>query len=377
MRKLAAMGALCLLLAGCWDRREIEERANVLALGVDTCELPCNVRITRQVAIPGRIPLGGSQEGGGAAAVAEPVAIVTSEGADAHTALARAQAKLNHRLTFAHMRVLLFAEAFARQGLTEYLDLVRRTPETRRLMWLGVVEGQAEDVLRARPRLELVPALFLSDMFEDAVKSGRLPFSNFGEFLTQLANKGEQPTAPLLKMAGPDRVSLAGLAVFHEGRMVGKLGPEETTTYMQLRGFRRGGELIRLTLPGGSQADLTVYGRDTHYQVAMAGRQFQVHITMHLETDLLRSSSDLDIQNPRTLEQIETHAARKVRSEAEALLQKLQRQWQADILGVGERVRAYLPRAWAATPDWSAAFAKAKFAVDVQVYVRQTGLSAH
>ncbi|HLN64402.1 MAG TPA: Ger(x)C family spore germination protein [Symbiobacteriaceae bacterium] len=377
MRKMAAVGALCLLLAGCWDRREIEERANVLALGVDACELPCKVRITRQVAIPGRIPLGGIQEGGGAKEDVEPVAIVTSDGADAPTALARAQAKLNHRLTFAHLRVLLMGEAFAQQGLTEYLDVVRRTPEIRRLMWLVVVEGQAEDVVRARPRLEMVPALFLSDMLEDAVKSGRLPFSNFGQFLTQVANKGEQPTAPLLKMAGPDRVSLAGLAVFHEGRMVGRLSPEEAATYMQLRGYRRGGELIRLTLPDGSQADLTVYGRETRYQVATAGRQFQVHITMHLETDLLRSSSDLDIQNPRTLERIETQAARKVKSEAEALVQKLQRQWQADILGVGERVRAYLPRAWAATPNWSVAFAEAQFAVDVQVNVRQTGLSAH
>ncbi|MBX6395697.1 MAG: hypothetical protein IRY98_08245, partial [Alicyclobacillaceae bacterium] len=77
--------ALC-LLTGCWDRLEIEQRAMVLGLALDEAS-PQEVRrlgisthlnrppqstnifplrLTAQIAVPGRIPLGpGSDPGGG------------------------------------------------------------------------------------------------------------------------------------------------------------------------------------------------------------------------------------------------------------------------------------------------------------------------
>lgn len=377
MRKAALGIALCLFLAGCWDRREIEERANVLAMSVDACKPtePCQVRVTRQIAIPGRIPLGATPEASSNPGV-KTVALFTSEGADGPEARIRSQARLNRQINPAHLRVLLFGDAYARQGLAPYLDMVRRDPQTRRLMWLAIVEGSADDVLRARPSLERVPAIFLSDMFDDAVKTGRLPQSFLGEFLTQLANRGEEPVAPVLKMAGPNRYGLAGLAVFRGDRMVGKLSPEETATYLQLRGLRRGSELIRLTLPEGNEADLTVVGRRTRYQVRAAGRQIQVRLSLQLECDLLQATGGLNLQDHKTLDRIEDAAARQVKSQGEALVRKLQTEFQADVLAVGERVRAYLPRVWESIPDWSAAFADARFEIEVEVAARRTGLSA-
>ena len=72
------------LLSGCWDSREIEKRATILAIGIDNAERDAEkqedeishekgkaqipeermIELSVQIAIPGRIPLG-PQIGGG------------------------------------------------------------------------------------------------------------------------------------------------------------------------------------------------------------------------------------------------------------------------------------------------------------------------
>ncbi|MFH5184397.1 hypothetical protein ACHHV8_18095 [Paenibacillus sp. TAB 01] len=74
------------LLTGCWDRLEIEERAVVLGVGIDKAEQalpkpseaishPADkklnitkaglIKVSAQIAVPGRIPLGPGEGGGG------------------------------------------------------------------------------------------------------------------------------------------------------------------------------------------------------------------------------------------------------------------------------------------------------------------------
>jgi hypothetical protein len=72
---------------------------------------------------------------------------------------------------------------------------------------------------------------------------------------------------------------------------------------------------------------------------------------------------------------IERRTREEVTRNAEALVKKLQEEFGADILALGERVRAYLPGAWASIEDWPAAFADARFDFEVKVFLRRTGMS--
>lgn len=373
-RKLWAAFLLVIgILSGCWDRREIEEQANSLATGVDICAQGegCQLVATRQFAIPGRIPLGGGGEGGGP--VAETVFVLSSPGRDGPDTAAQAQAELHRRIAFGHTRVLVFSEAFARRGLREYLDYVRRIPEARRLGWLAVAEGRAEAVLRARPRLELVPALFLNDMIEDAVKTGRLPAVFLGEFLTRSASAGEAAVLPLIRMVAPDQPQLAGLAVFRGYRMVGKLSPEETETLLEVWGRSPAAEERYVLLPDGRRVVLRVFRRFARHRLRWIDGQIHVHVRMELESELLQGPVPLGWPERRRM--VEEAAAAAVTRRAQALVRKLQVEFGADILGLGERVRAYLPEVWQAMDDWPAAFAGARFHFETEVRVRRTGMA--
>ncbi|HYF95599.1 MAG TPA: Ger(x)C family spore germination protein [Symbiobacteriaceae bacterium] len=375
-RLWAALLLSCLLLAGCWDRRELEEHSTVLASGVDLCaegdSEGCRLVVTRQIAIPGRIPLGGGEGMGG---VRDTVTVIRSPGKDGPDSARRTQAALHRKISFGHIRILVFSEEFAHHGMTDFVQYVRRIPEARRLLWVAVSEGPAEQVIRSQPSLERVPALFLSDMFEDAVKTGRLPNIYWGDFLARISNKGEETIAPLIRMPAPDHPALTGLAVFLGHRMVGKLNLEETATYMEMRGLKRGGELLAVPLPNGGKASLTVYGRKARWRLGLANGRIRARVRIDLEADLNELSVGLRSSDPAVAGLIEREAARLVSRRATALTARLQKEFKSDILGLGELVRAHLPQAWAGIRDWNSDFARAQLSFDVQVSVRRTGMT--
>lgn len=376
MRRWAWLLLLTALLgAGCWDRREIEERSLVLAVGFDPCPPdvaePCALVATRQVAIPGRIPLG---PGEGPGSDAQTVEVVTVPGISGPESAARAQAMLSREIRSGHIRVLVISADFARQGLDEFMDYTRRVPEAPRLLWVVVSEGAAEDVLRAQPELEPLPALFLSDMIQDAVSGGRLPNINLGEFTARLSNRGEDPVVPLIRMAGPNDPELAGLAVFRGSRLVGTLSSEENVTLLQMRGVKRGSERIEVDLPNGRRADLTVFNRNTQWQVNGGPGRLNAEVRIKLEAGLTQVSPEIDSTDPETLDQIEQAAARQVKQQAADLVVKAQGLG-ADIFGVGERVRGYMPDVWRAIPDWKEAFTEIPFRFSVEVHLRRTGMA--
>lgn len=374
-RQATLLLTLVLLLTGCWDRREIDERSNVLAVGVDLCEkgADCKMVVTRQIAIPGRIPLGGAS--GGASAKGESVVAFSTPGKSGPDTSAKAQAELNRAVSFAHTRFIAFSEEFARKDVREYLDYVRRVPEVRRLMWITITEGKASDVLRSKPSLELVPALYLNDMIDDAVKGGRLPDVYLGEFLTRISNKGEDTIAPIIRMIGLDHPALAGLAVFRDFRMVGKLSPEEMFTFMQLRGNRKGAESLEVALPGGKSTILRVYERRAKYRLSLEQGKLLCQIKVRLETEMVQLSPELTGEDPKVLAQVERLAAEEVVKRSNALVKKLQQEYRADILGIGERVRGTMPRYWKSIgADWHSTYVKSEVQVSAEVHVRRTGL---
>nr|MDA8233335.1 Ger(x)C family spore germination protein [Clostridia bacterium] len=81
LRTLTSILILLLLtsfLSGCWDRRELEEQAFVLTLGVDKGTIPSSFLWTFQIAIPRQLA-GGQTGGGGGGGGQKPSTIISVE----------------------------------------------------------------------------------------------------------------------------------------------------------------------------------------------------------------------------------------------------------------------------------------------------------
>jgi spore germination protein KC len=152
-------------LAGCWDRLEIEERAVVLGISVDTAETDAEkeeqeishirgkfpepkkemIRVAAQIGLPGRIPLGpgeggGQTDGGGQ----NTVWVIDVVGHSIDDALMNLQQQISGRLFFGHLRVIVVSEAVAKKGLENLSDYFRRNSEVRRMAWLVINESSSQ-----------------------------------------------------------------------------------------------------------------------------------------------------------------------------------------------------------------------------------------
>ena len=357
---------LCLmsfLLCGCWDRIEIEDRAVVLGLSIDveeqTAEEEGNItheknsfippkkeqiRITAQIAVPGRIPLGPDQGEGGETI---PVWVVNVSGHTVDDAIMNLQQQVSDQLFFGHLRVIILSEAVAKRGIEGVNNFFRRNPEVRRLTWMMVAEGNASKIMEVAPPLERVPALYLLAALDHAVQMGKFPNDNLGVFWIADSSVGIDPYLPYIRIRNNNNIEIAGLAYFRSGKMVGATTPLEIGFFMAIKGMNPGGYSGFVRVPG---IERSIMFRTTHRksstQLTIQNGKPHFKVRLSLEGNLEEKSTEtFSLTEPGILDQIEQYLSREAKKSYTSLIATTQRKG-SDIFGFGEYVRAKAPAYW-------------------------------
>lgn len=388
---------LPLLLSGCWDRIEIEERAFVLGIAVDLAApeelsddegvtalkgvtpLPPGkpVRLTVQIALPGRIPLGPGE--GGTSQDTEPVWVLHSAGRTIDDAVKVLQQEVADPLFFGHLRIIAISEKYARTGISNLNDYMRRNPEVRRRAWIAVTEGEADRFMDAAPEMERVPALYLLSTLDHAVAMGKYPNEFAGAFWIKTSSLGMEGSLPYLKIQEKDNVQIAGLAYFRDDRMVGATTPLEIGIYMGLVNSRKAGYSSHVRLPGSEEtAMFRATYRKSKTKVGFRNGRPHALIEVMVEGNISEKSdeSSVSLDSQPMLDEIGKElSARSVRN-YETFIRTLQRD-QSDIIGLGERFRALESRYWnrevKTKERWQHIFPSVSVEVKASVKVRRVG----
>lgn len=368
----AVVWSILLLLTGCWDQREIEERTSVVAVGIDKAENnPKLLKVSIQIPIPIKIAGGGGQGGGGGGK--EAVKVMSSTGFTMIEAFGNLQKRLNQELFYGHTRVIAIGEAAAKDGLKDITDVFRRDPQLRRLLWPLVVKGEAIDLLKANPQLEQIPTVYTMSLIENGAKIGRIPDMNLGEFYIDLSSKIRAPFLNYIEVTNDD-IKWNGLAIFHGDKMIGTLNSDETWEIIRLREKKNGGSI---SFPyKGDPAQLVSIRMEyikmkDHYSY-VDGR-LQARLRVFVEVDLLGKTFESNFSNPEEIKNLETSASTYLESKTKAVITKLQNQYHSDIIGVGSKVKAFHPSIWKKL-DWEEDFSKADIQVTYDVKLRRTGM---
>lgn len=403
LTKLLVVFALIVpCLTGCWDRLEIEDRAVVLGVSIDTASpeaeaeesevshlrgsLPAPakglIRVAVQIALPGRIPLGPGESGGGKGAKSEQtVWVINVVGHSLDDAFMNLQQQISSRLFFGHLRVIVVSEAVATQGLDNINDYFRRNSEVRRLAWLMVSRGNAEALMKAAPPLERVPTLYLMSTLDEGIRMGKFPKDYIGIFWSHSSKKGQEGFLPYIEIKQKQNIEVSGVAFFRGTKMVGVSKPLQIAGYLALRATNPGGYRVFIELDG---KDRTVMTNTTHrkaeYNVQFRnGRPyFKIRIALDINLEE-KMGEEIGINDPKVIRQIERtqeEASVKYYQDYVAMTQS----YGSDIVGFGEYVRAKKPGYWnryvKTKERWQELYKEAKFEFDVTVKLRRIGMKA-
>lgn len=153
---------LCVFnLSGCYDNRETDTLATVMAVGVDLNE-GGGRKYTFAVADAG----GFTKESKGDAAA---MTCFTQSGDTIESAVNMLDSKLSKKLSFSHLSALIFSNDAGENGMYEEISYFEKRVSVRPQTMLALTEHRCEDYLNnLNPSLESNPEKYFQNIFEES-----------------------------------------------------------------------------------------------------------------------------------------------------------------------------------------------------------------
>ncbi|KHL95984.1 spore gernimation protein GerC [Paenibacillus sp. IHB B 3415] len=384
-RALTLLLVLCLAsLTGCWSRKELNDLALVMALGIDLD--PEGYAVSAQIMNPSET---GTQKGSSGSL---PVVTYKCVGRTVPEALQRMLSVAPRIPYLAHIRVLVVGEALARSGVSDALDFISRDHQLRNDFYLLVAKNRkAADILEILIPFEHIPANSLYSSILVAHKkwaaTGKVTLQ---QFITELERGGSNPIMSGVQLQGdveegdsPRNVQSirpktliqhAGIAVFKKDKLVGWLDEtlSKSVNYVLADVDTTVGNI---TSPGGGTVGFTVSRADTSLDIRLNDQdQPEFLVKLNIEADLTTVEGTLDLNKPSSIQAIEEALQNKYNIKMARDIRTIQQQYNSDIFGFGEALHRKYPHLWKDYREhWEDSFQTVKIDVQSKVTVRRIG----
>jgi len=361
------------LTTGCWDRVELNDRAMVMASGLDI-DSDGQWILTDQIMLPVNLaqPQGPTR----------PNFInISAKGKNVLDAGQELQTKLSRQYFLGHRRIIFVGEEAAKHGLMEIMDEYTRNPDTRLRSDIFVVKGNtAENALRVKTPLEQYPALSI-------IKSRRFVGGTVGEtllaFLIPAASQTSCPTMPVLEVV-PEAVSpskmtfrFVGRAIFSKQlKLLGYINFSDANYRLWIMNKLKKRQITFFVpqSPGYATVDLSQIKGRIRTIVQNNHVHFLIELTGH---GLLRENETyLNLKDTKQLNLLNQAMAHEVKQKVTNLVTMVQKQYGTDIFGFDIAMARQYPRLWKTMkPKWHVLFSDVPFSVDVNVKITTVGLT--
>ncbi|MCI3986839.1 Ger(x)C family spore germination protein [Bacillus vallismortis] len=233
----------CILLAGCWDRTEINDIAFVVSSAID--KKKDKYQVAMQIPLVGQ--LGGQTGGGGGTTGSKTWYVDSASGKTIREANNQLQTSLSRTINTSHRRTVVIGEHLAREGLVPVFDLLTRNPQNRLTALLLISQGEARDIINTEVQLEQFPAEMIREL---AILSTKRPVF-LSRFMSDLLEKGNDPYAPVISATktkpggkGKSNLKIDGIAIFKKDKLVDIFKDEHLTSALILLNQARQPEFI-------------------------------------------------------------------------------------------------------------------------------------
>jgi spore germination protein KC len=358
-----------LLLSGCWDRREINDVAFVLAAAFD--KENDKYRVCMFIPLPGN--MGSIGGGGGGTAGAQPYMIESDLGNTIAEASDKIQSRLSRKLFFAHRRVVLFGEDLAKDGLTLIMDTLARRPENRLFTYAAVTKGKAADFLNAKVKLER----FSAEQMRELLQSDATIRTSIKDAMSDMNITGVDAFFPYLELtkAGTnqiksDDIKATGFSITKDGKQVGVLKEKDALAMRLLMPkFRIYSQTLNMV---DGKVSFHIRHAKTQIKPYLIGNEINFAVSVDTEADIheFLSSKDSFKEIPKINQLIESQMKLDLEHVIETLKMK-----GSDVIGFGQILHRHYPYKWAKDwePNWDSLFSKANFKVSVKVNITDVG----
>lgn len=215
-----------ILLAGCWNYKEIDEMAIAVGMAIDKDKETDNYIITIEIVNQRSEKQGGKEEGTRTKSI-----LVETKGYTLFDAGRNAIMKTGKKVFWGHCKAVIISKDIANEGIAPVLDLIWRDAETRPDIWIFISkEDTAGEILRAENESTETISFYLDNTINTAQAVPKFLAEKFVILMEQMSyetNSVVVPTVYTIVYDGKKIPEVQGSGVFKEDKLIYYLSGEE------------------------------------------------------------------------------------------------------------------------------------------------------
>lgn len=381
---------LCsLLLAGCWDKVEIDRKIFITTIGIDFGKTGTNDKDIKKIkpndpfqdrignkklsitySFPNISSLGPGNTGAAQDKYINVNASSMEDGIIEATGRSSRSIYLGQtKLIIINSSVLEEAEVFK-----EILDYLERHPNLNKMMQIVVSEGKAEDFVKYEPSMEKSIENYLTGLMESSERNATILPVTLNEIFILLDQNGNAIIPKISMDKEKNDIILSGIAVVKNYKLKGFLTPLEVADLEIMRGKIKGGK--RVIYMDGHPIDINIEDLNRKLKISGDKNKLQFNIDCRIEGQLRENYKGKETLSRTELTTIENNFSQSISKECDIIAKMLQKEFEVDAIGLREYVEKYKPAIWNEIKDnWNEAYKNADINVNVDVKIRRIGIT--
>lgn len=374
IKSLKTCGALLcvLLLAGCWDKIEIEDRLFVLSIGVDSTEEVKRYVSEEEYILSFVSPVVDQiKEGPGPT-------FRTYKSVDKSVIMSLTQLleRFSKKQFFGHARNIFFGEDIMKNEklLKEILDGLSRYHELHNSMYAYIVPGRAEEVFKVKPMYDKLLMTYIAGITENSDYTSRILNISLSDMIIMLENQKGGLVIPKL-VPEKEEVRISGAGVLKDYKLIGYLDDQETEVYNWLTNKVKGGSIEVEHNDISTVFRHFTFNRKIELSKVEEGNIY-LNYRMETEGSIEEYMMGKEILDNALLKEISNEVEEKIESESEKLIKKFQQEFEIDLVGARDYLRKYQPKLYKTIENDYEKFFTDGIVVEVtaNVNIRRVGL---
>ncbi len=380
---------MCLVLtffiSGCVGKREINELALVMAVGLDKGgdgKTVVSVQIARPADARG-------QTGAPSGNTGDPIWSAKAEGETIFAAIRNLSTFSTRRVFWAHNFIIIINEELAKDGISDIIDFFTRNPELRMRTWVVVTPNKASNILSTMTGLEVISGEALDKLFRYSNISAQAPRTQMLDLQSAYLSESSDPVLARVKLidrgisnkkpgqAGSvKQVELAGTGVFKGDKLVGIIGRKETRSLLPFI-EKVQSEIIAIACPKQPKKRISVELKSYNFKVTPAYKNSKpsFHVTFDGKYMLVEAGCPISLKNKPQIAEVEQKIAKELKAEIDYVVAKAQKDFKADILEFGKVFQNKYPSEWKVIRNrWNEEFQTATVKTDVKITIDDSAL---
>ncbi|MED4910785.1 Ger(x)C family spore germination protein [Brevibacillus centrosporus] len=368
----------CLLVAGCWDRTEINDLAIITAASVDKAKNE-EITLSVQIFLPRALGGGAGGAGGTGGGQGKLTTMRNSNGPNIADAISKLQAKIPRQIFWGHCKVYIFGEEIAKQGLADHIDFLVRHPEPRNRAYLYISKGEGLDTLDITPSLERSTAESLREYADLHIGMA----VTLVDFRNMLRGESEAAAIPIIengkKLQKPEDIQvkavMVGTAILKRDKMIGSLTLHETRGLLWLRNeMNKAAISVQLN---GVEGIVSVNPIRTKTKLIPHLENGKWSMLVHVDTegDVVENGTRLNLMKPELLALVQNAVRADIEARMRMALKVLQQELQTDVVNFAAAFHREYPKEWEkAKGQWEKIFPQIEIHTQINVNIRRPGL---